>query len=62
MNSVGEGPTFAIELHKGSGGWLMKLEKHPSGTGRKWKCGERQLGAVSHLKAASPLSAPPRHF
>lgn len=32
MNSGGEGPTFAIELHKSSGGWLMKLEEHPSGT------------------------------
>ncbi len=32
MNSGGEGPTFAIELHKSSGGWLMMLDEYPAGT------------------------------
>ena len=31
MNSGGEGPTFEIELHRSSEGWLMKLEEHPPG-------------------------------
>ncbi|MCK0530704.1 hypothetical protein [Sphingobium agri] len=32
MNSGREGPTFEIELHRSSEGWLMKLEEHPPGT------------------------------
>lgn len=32
MNSDGKGPTFEIELHRASHGWLMKLDEHPPGT------------------------------
>ena len=32
MNSGGNGPTFEIELHSQSNGWLMKLIEHPPGT------------------------------
>ena len=35
MNGDGEGPTFEIELHRGSDGWFMKLEEHPPGTEQK---------------------------
>ena len=32
MNSDGKGPTFGIELHRATDGWLMKLDEHPPGT------------------------------
>jgi len=32
MNSGGDGPTFEIDLHRASSGWLMTLQEHPPGT------------------------------
>ena len=32
MNSGGDGPTFAIDLRRACGGWLMTLQEHPPGT------------------------------
>ena len=32
MNSGGDGPTFAIDLHRASSGWVMTLQEHPPGT------------------------------
>ncbi len=32
MNCGGNGPTFEIDLHRASSGWLMTLREHPPGT------------------------------
>lgn len=31
-NSDGDGPTFEIDLHRASSGWVMTLQEHPPGT------------------------------
>ena len=31
VNSGGDGPTFEIELHRTSGGWMMTLQEQPPG-------------------------------